>query len=171
MAGFTIDAKYHKDSGKDLSPVEDGLYGVEVVKAEAQEYNGKTKIAWAFRIVVAEPDKEDFLGRQLFHYTNCYTDPENPDPKKQDMTWPTVNVVRALGTPVRSGQLNSVPDQTGKRCGVRVVTEPHYNSGEPVANIKQFLTLSKFGEELAKIRNESEYRDSLTDDVSSDDLD
>lgn len=170
MAGFTIDAKFHKDNEKTLGPVEDGLYGVEVVKAEPQEYNGKTKIAWAFRIVVAEPDKQDFVGRQLFHYTNCYTDPENPDPKKHDMTWPTVNVVRALGFTVRSGQLNNVPDLTGKRCGVRVVQEPHYNTGETVANIKQFLSLSRFGDELAKIRNESEYRDSLSDDVSSDDL-
>lgn len=174
MAGFTINAKYHKESEKsqaDLQgPVADGIYGVEVVSAEGQTYNDRDKVKWVFRIVVAEPTNEKYVGRQLFHFTNNYLDEENPDPKKKDMTWPTINVVRALGIAVRSGQNNSIPDLTGKRCGVRVVQQPHYQTGEPTANIKGVMTLERFGEELAKIRNESEYRNSLSDDVSSDQL-
>ncbi len=179
---FKINATLHKETG--LIP--EGLYCAEVAEEPElkEKPNGKDQVEWTFKLVMAEPGNEAHVGRTIKNWSSNYigTDSNTGEPK--DFTWPTINVVKALGVSVKSGQVNNmnVPF-TKKKCGI-VIVHKESSDGKPRANVQAVMDLKTFQKEMAQKRNEAEYLASLgtstvvtesddssaVDDVSSDDI-
>lgn len=169
---FKINATLQTQTGL----IAEGLYCAEVesepIEKEGKE--GRDQLEWTFKLVMAEPGNEAEVGRTLKHWTNNYigTDKNTGEPK--DFTWPSSNVVRALGVAVKPGQMNTISVPLArKKCGVVIAHKPRYSDGRIQANIDSVMDLKTFQKEMAQRRNEAEYVSSLaapaTDDYASGD--